>query len=113
MMPLTKIMDELGCTLSMAQRVKDLMTGASFAPARGSTARLKGLTVWQEQLPDREGHWWLLQNGKASVINVKRQRAYGDRLVAHLPNGQGPFALDEIEGSRLLWAGPIAYPAEP
>lgn len=38
MMTLTKIMEELGCNLSMAQRVKDLMAKASFAEARGSAA---------------------------------------------------------------------------
>jgi hypothetical protein len=98
---------------SKLQQEREVNGGTPFAEARGSTARQSGLTVWQEQLPDREGHWWMTQNGKLSVVNVKRQRAYGDRLVAHLPNGQGPFALEEIENYRLLWAGPIPHPVEP
>lgn len=92
-MTLAKIMHELGCNTHMAQCVKDLIARNTFG--------------WSEEVPDQEGWWWCL--GPNRIVHVKRQRAFGDRLCAHMISEWVP--VDEIK--NVLWAGPIPPPRYP
>ncbi len=75
--------------------------------ARGSMAGFYYGTEWREEKPDQPGWWWCL--GPNRILHVMRQRAFGDRLCAHMINEWIP--VDEM--ANVLWAGPIPQPKEP
>jgi hypothetical protein len=66
---------------------------------------------WSEDTPTGEGWFWLLRGAEANIVRVRRQRAYGNRLCAHIkPEGE-LFVITDIPNA--LWSGPILQPVEP
>ena len=65
-------------------------------------------TIWTKERPDQEGWWWLVIKDEVTVVNVKRQQGYGNRLCAYISTLHCHFPVDEIDNA--LWSGPIRQP---
>lgn len=66
--------------------------------------------TWTETPPQQEGWYWKLEHGVCTIVEVKRQPAWGNRLCCLHGANYGPT---EEYAVNALWSGPIQEPMEP
>lgn len=66
--------------------------------------------VWTDILPTKEGWYWILLDNNPNIVEVKRQRGYGNRLCAFIVKWSGNFPVEEIQNA--LWSGPLIEPID-